>query len=150
MPLAVKIYASHRHRMLSVNILWTLSQDSWNVDAHQTDMARDVWQQVSQELGSIQTERAAILHRMQQCSSQPLAWRSHAPAKAAGSVQLLEQAAELSKNALLHQEVLRHATRTLTFQICSPDTMARIASQSCPAFPDLLGILKAMAAMSRT
>ncbi len=60
------------------------------------------------------------------------------------------QVAELTENALLQLEILRHASRVLSWQICSPDTMAQILVHAWPAFPDLLGTLKAMAAMSAT
>ena len=117
------------------------------LDAHQVDMARETWRQLCQELDSVQAERNIILNRIRHHQSEAQAWRTHSFSKTMEACNLLEQVAELHENALLQQEVLRHASRAATWQICSPDTMARGICHSWPAFPDVLGILKAIAAM---
>ncbi len=122
-------------------------QDALQVDAHQIQMARVVWQQVCQELDGLEEDQEALLRRIQHHDSQPLAWLSRASEKAVGTVKLLELVAELTHNALLQQEVMRHASGVFGWQICSPDTAARLTCYSCPAFPDPVSILKAMAAM---
>ena len=123
-------------------------QDALHVDSNQIQMAKAIWQQVSQELEHIQTERRAILDRIQQQDSQPLTWLSDASGKSASALQLLEQVSELKTNALRQHEVLRQASCLIVWQICSPDTFARAMHHSWPAFPKLMEILKAMAAMS--
>ena len=123
-------------------------QEALHLDAHQIKMAKHVWQQTSEELAGIRAETTTILQRIRHNDFQPQAWQTHASAKAAGTPHLLEQVSKLTENGLLQQEVLQHASRVLTWQICSPDTMARVFCYSWPAFPDLLGILQAMAEMS--
>ena len=126
-------------------------QAALHVDANQIQMAKAIWRQVSQELAGIQTERQAILDRIQQLESQPLTWLSDAsatPAKTASASQLLKQVSELTANTLQQHVVLRQASCLVVWQICSPDTIARAMCYSWPAFPDLVGILKAMAAMA--
>ena len=121
-------------------------QDELHVDAHQIETAKGIWRRVCQELGIIQAERQTILDRIHQQDSQPT-WLSQASVKTASALQLLEQVSELRENALLQHEILRQASCLVVWQICSPDNMARAMRYSWPAFPDLLGILKAMAAM---
>ncbi len=135
----------HHARISFQQSFWV--QEALQVDTQQIQMARVVWQQVSQELNGLEADRAALLSRIQDHESQPLAWLSHASEKATGTAKLLGLVAELTKNALLQHEVMRHATRIFAWQICSPDTSARSVCHSCPAFPDFVGILKAMAAM---
>ena len=123
-------------------------QAALDVDANQIQLAKGIWRQMCQELEGIQAERQGILERIEQQDSRPLAWLSHASVKTATALQILKQVSELKENALLQHEALRHASQSFIWQICSPDTVARAMHYSSPAFPDILGILKAMAAMS--
>ncbi len=123
-------------------------QEALELDGVQIQMAKSIWQGVSQELAILQAEREAILQSIRQQDMQPVAPSPHASLKAAALLELLEQVSQLTKNATLQHEVLRHASCLMVWQICSPDTMARAMCHSWPAFPDLLGILKAMAGMS--
>ena len=127
---------------------WVTVQAALHVDANQIRMAKGIWRQTCQELADIQAERQDILERIEQQDSRPLAWLSHASVKTAAALQLLEQVSELKQNALLQHEVLRQASQLVVWQICSPDTAARVMHYSRPAFPNILGVLKAMAAMS--
>ena len=45
--------------------------------------------------------------------------------EASKTAKLLDKVAELSENAQVQQEVLRHGVRVLIWQICSPSTLAR-------------------------
>ena len=122
-------------------------QEVLQVDAQQIRAAKGLWKETSQELEHQQAQRKAILDRMQQLSVQPQDWVTCASSAACGAGQLLRQVAELTENALLEVEILGHASRVLSYQICSPDSIARLVCYSWPAFPDLLGALKAVAAM---
>ena len=122
-------------------------QDALHLDANQIKMAKGIWRQVCQELGGIQAERRAILLSVQQQDSQPLAWLADAPEKTAAALQLLEQVSKLKENAFLQSKILRHACRLFVWQICSPENLALVFWDSWPAFPNLFGLLKTVAAM---
>ncbi len=110
-------------------------------------MAKDVWQVCSRELQHGRAQRQAILERIQQRQVEPQAWNTDASPMASGVDKLLQEVAELTENALLESEILGHAARMLSWQICSPDSIVRFVCHSWPAFPDLIGAIKAIAAM---
>lgn len=116
-----------------------------HLDDCQIEMARPVWRQASAQLGKLQAQRAEILSQIQLNDTQPLMWHDPARYRASHTVTLLEQVAELTENALLQQEVLRHASRLCAWQVCSPDTLAHAICHAWPAFPDLLMTLKTIA-----
>ena len=110
-------------------------------------MAKQVWREASRELQNLYAQRDDTMDCIRLIDRPPEAWATQASSKAEGTMKLLEKVVELTENALLQQEVLRHASRTLSWQICSPETMAWTICHAWPAFPDLLETLKAIAAM---
>ncbi len=123
-------------------------QDALQLDESQIQMAKSIWQRVSCELAILQAERESVLESINRQDMKPLAPSLQGTLKAAATLELLEQVSKLSKNGDLQHELLRHASCLVVWQICSPDTIARVMCHSWPAFPDLLGLLKAMSGMS--
>ena len=122
-------------------------QEVLQVDANQIRAAKGLWKETSRELENQQAQRQAILEHMQQVNVQPQDWVTCASSAVGGVGKLLQHVAELTENALLEVEILGHACRVLSYQICSPGSIARLVCYSWPAFPNLLGALKAVAAM---
>ncbi len=108
-------------------------------------MARHLWKQASDCLSQLRAEQAELVSHLHLSDAQPHTWEDPTTYHAARAEKLLKKVAELRENGLLQHEILHHASRMCAWQICSPDTLARIVCHSWPAFPDIIGILEAIA-----
>ena len=118
------------------------------LDIRQARAAHRIWRQATLQLSRLQTEQGEILSQIRCCDAQPAAWHHPASYSASRQVQLLQQVAELSENALLQHEVLRHTSRLFVWEVCSPNALAQAICHAWPAFPDMLGSLRAVAAFA--
>ncbi|KAK9865669.1 hypothetical protein WJX84_006738 [Apatococcus fuscideae] len=116
------------------------------LDRHQAETARQVWAEATIQLNRLAAERAELLSQIRMGDAQPLAWQEPVLCGAPNTAKLLGQAAQLTQNAYQQRAVLRHASRLCIWQICSPDTLARVIHHAWPGFVDVLGLLQAIAA----
>ncbi|KAK9866128.1 hypothetical protein WJX84_007468 [Apatococcus fuscideae] len=87
------------------------------LDIRQARAAHRIWRQATLQLSRLQTEQGEILSQIRCCDAQPAAWHHPASYSASRQVQLLQQVAELSENALLQHEVLRHTSRLFVWEV---------------------------------
>lgn len=110
------------------------------LDGTQSRTAQKVWRDASQAIAKLKAERADILSRMD-----PSVHDMSASQTTTRTCQLLQQVAELTENAQLQLEVARTASRKFVWQVCSPDSLARLTSFYWPVMPDLMHSLQAVA-----
>ncbi|KAK9866126.1 hypothetical protein WJX84_004598 [Apatococcus fuscideae] len=115
------------------------------LDSNQLQAARQIWKQVSAALVKLEAERAEILSQIYVNDAQMLGLQGAHMQEASKTGKLLDRVAELSENAQVQQEVLRHGVRVLVWQICSPATLTRLVCSAWPTFPDLISTLQAIA-----
>ena len=120
-------------------------QKCLELDMWQSRSASHMWKVTADALAELKTKQADILSRL---SLHADVAESQTNRMQAGprTTWLLGRVAELSENALLQQEVVRSASRTFVWHICSPDNLARLMQIMWPTFPPLLYSLQAAAA----
>ncbi|KAK9826080.1 hypothetical protein WJX74_010878 [Apatococcus lobatus] len=124
----------------------TYAQEVLQLDSHQIDMARHVWKQSQARLSSLRAERAELIAQVNLYDAEPEAWQATTPYTRPRTETLIQQTAALAENAVLEQEVLRHASRIFAWQVCTPDAVARAICHNFPALPNSSAALQAIAA----
>ena len=125
-------------------------QEVLQLNTHQMEMARHVWKQSEARLSSLRAERAELIAQVNLYDAQPEAWQAPSAYTRPRTETLIQQTAALAENALLEQEVLRHAARVFAWQVCTPDAVARAICHYFPALPNSLEALQSIAAATPT
>ncbi|KAK9863888.1 hypothetical protein WJX84_006032 [Apatococcus fuscideae] len=117
------------------------------LDTQQVRIARQAWKATSEALVELEAKRGDILSQIFQNDAANRGWQGSHLHEASKTAKLLDKVAELSENAQVQQELLRHGVRVLIWQICSPATLARLVCCAWPAFPDLIATLQTIASV---
>ncbi|KAK9837226.1 hypothetical protein WJX84_003116 [Apatococcus fuscideae] len=116
------------------------------LDRRQVQLTRKVWAETCRAVEELETERRNLLSVISPADVQHLAWQQPTSTTQSSRAQLvMNHAAKLAENARLQQEIVRHGSRVFIWQVCTPDTAARINLRTYPAVPDLVATLRAVA-----
>lgn len=122
-------------------------QECLALDEFHTKLARHVWNEASTAIARLQAERADIMAQMDLSRMDPSAFAAQItkPGTSIRTNKMLNHVAVLSENAQMQLEVFRRAARTFVWQICTPESLARLICLCWPVFPDLVFCLQAAA-----
>ncbi len=110
--------------------------------------ARDLWEGFAADMSELRTSReraTRVMHEEDQMQSATL---RPAYAQTASTIRLLENVAELRRNAALQQELVANMHRTFLLQVCCPDTFGRLIRCFWPHQPDLTRLVCQLAGCS--